>query len=299
MSTQHPIIAVTGSSGAGTSDIKTAFEEIFEHEGIAPALIEGDCFHRYDRVRMDEEVAKARQQGRNITHFGPEGNLFGELEAVFAEYADRGSGRRRYYIHNEEEAGRHGFPPGSLTPWEPLPAETDLLFYEGLHGGLITDSVDVCRHVDLLIGVVPIINLEWIQKIQRDKAVRGYTAEDATNMILDRMHDYVHYITPQFSRTDLNFQRVPTVDTSNPFAAETIPGDDQSFTVIHVRNRRKIKVDFDQLLERLEGAFLSTPGTIVVPGRIRILALQLIITPAVTRLIHAQDEAREHQGSNT
>jgi len=285
MSKQHPIVAVTGSSGAGTSDVKTAFEEIFREEGINPAVIEGDCFHRYDRQTMDDEVAKAKLLGKDITHFGPEGNLFEELEAVFREYSERGSGRRRYYIHNEEEAARHHHTPGSLTPWEPLPGDTDLLFYEGLHGGLVTDSVNVAGQVDLLLGVVPIINLEWIQKIHRDKAVRGYSAEDATNMILDRMHDYVHYITPQFSRTDINFQRVPTVDTSNPFASESIPGDDLSFTVVHFRNLEKLNLDFGLLLTELDGAFMSTPDTLVVPGSKRILAMQLIITPAVRQLM--------------
>jgi len=285
MSKAHPIIAVTGSSGAGTSDVKTAFQQIFRREGINAALIEGDCFHRYNRQRMDEEKEKARQEGRNVTHFGPEGNLFQDLEALFQEYSEHGTGRRRYYIHNEEEAARHGYPQGALTPWEPLDKDTDLLFYEGLHGGLVTDEVNISRHVDLLIGVVPIINLEWIQKIQRDKAVRGYTAEDATNMILERMYDYVHYITPQFSRTDINFQRVPTVDTSNPFAAEGIPTDDESFTVIHIKNRTLLQVDFRYLLEMLEGSFMSTPDTIVVPAGKKIFAMQLLINPAVNRLM--------------
>jgi len=291
MSKLHPIIAVTGSSGAGTSDVKTAFEEIFRREGIKAAVIEGDCFHRYNRRKMDEEVELAKRRGKNITHFGPEGNLFEELEAVFHEYARYGTGRRRYYIHNEDEAALHGHPPGAMTHWEPLPLETDLLFYEGLHGGLVSDTVNVARHVDLLIGVVPIINLEWIQKIHRDKAVRGYSAEDATHMILDRMHDYVHYITPQFSRTDINFQRVPTVDTSNPFASESIPGDDQSFTVIHIRNLQKLNVDINDLQEKLESSFMSAPDTIVIPGSKRILAMQLIITPAVRLLMQERETA--------
>ncbi|MEX2523780.1 MAG: phosphoribulokinase [Gammaproteobacteria bacterium] len=285
MSKAHPIIAVTGSSGAGTSDVKTAFQQIFRREGIHAVFIEGDCFHRYNRQQMDEEVEKAKQQGNNITHFGPEGNLFEDLEHLFREYSEHGTGRRRFYIHNEEEAARHGYPPGSLTPWEPLEKETDLLFYEGLHGGLVTDEVNIARYVDLLIGVVPIINLEWIQKIHRDKRVRGYTAEDATNMILDRMHDYVHYITPQFSRTDINFQRVPTVDTSNPFASEGVPTDDESFTVIHLKNTNMLQVDFRYLLEMLEGSFMSTPDTIVVPAGKKIFAMQLIINPVVNRLI--------------
>jgi len=286
MSAQHPIVAITGSSGAGTSNVKAAFEHIFQRAGITPAIVEGDCFHRYNRKEMDEIVARIEKEGgHGPTHFGPEGNLFEELEALFAEYAEHGTGKRRYYIHDEEEAARHNAVVGELTPWEPLPLDTDLLFYEGLHGGLVTDKVNVAQHVDLLIGVVPIINLEWIQKIHRDKTVRGYTSEGATQMILSRMHDYTHYITPQFSRTDINFQRVPTVDTSNPFAATEIPTNDQSFSVIHIRNHEKIKVDFHYLLDLLGGSFMSAPDTIVVPAGKKILAMQLIITPVVHQMM--------------
>jgi phosphoribulokinase len=285
MSKQHPIVAVTGSSGAGTSNVRMAFEQIFRRQGITPAVVEGDSFHRYDRREMDRQAELAARQGRHITHFGPEGNLFEELDTLFREYAANGSGRRRHYVHNEVAAVYHNSPPGTLTPWEPLPGDTDLLFYEGLHGGLITDTINIARHVDLLIGVVPIINLEWMQKIHRDQEVRGYTAEDATKMILDRMHDYVHYITPQFSRTDINFQRIPLVDTSNPFATERVPTNDESFSVIHVRNLEKLAVDFRYLLEMLEGSFMSNPETIVVPAGKQIFAMQLIINPVISRML--------------
>ena len=285
VSKQHPIIAVTGSSGAGTTGVKVAFEQIFREENINAAIVEGDSFHRYDRREMEKAVAEAVREGRSITHFGPEGNLFDELEALFRTYSVAGKGRRRHYIHGEELARRAGYPSGSLTPWEDLPPGTELLFYEGLHGGLVTQDINVARFVDLLLGVVPIINLEWIQKIHRDKAVRGYTAEDATRMILDRMHDYVHYITPQFSRTHINFQRVPTVDTSNPFAAGGIPGPDESFVVIHVRDQQKVPVDFGALRRNLDGAFMSAPDTIVVPAVETNHAMQLIVTPLVREMM--------------
>lgn len=265
--------------------MKEAFEHIFRLENINPAIIEGDSFHRYNRQQMDQIVTRAQQEGGNVTHFGPEGNLFEELEALFIEYGRHGRGKRRHYLHNAEEAARFGTVPGEITPWEPLPSDTDILFYEGLHGGLVTDGINVAQHVDLLIGVVPIINLEWIQKIHRDKAVRGYTSEDAIRMILSRMYDYTHYIVPQFSRTDINFQRVPTVDTSNPFAATEIPTNDQSYAVIHIRNPDKIKTDIRCLLEILDGSFLSAPDTIVVPAGKKISAMQLIITPVIRQLM--------------
>ncbi|MBF8269003.1 MAG: phosphoribulokinase [Gammaproteobacteria bacterium] len=289
MSKKHPIVAVTGSSGAGTTNVRKAFEKIFQNAGIRAAVIEGDSFHRYNRKEMDEAVEKGRKEGKLITHFGPEGNLFEQLEQLFRDYSENGTGKHRHYIHNEREATRYNHPIGTLTPWESIDSDTDLLFYEGLHGGLATDDINVVQYVDLLIGVVPIINLEWIQKIQRDKAVRGYSAEDATSMILRRMHDYVHYITPQFSRTDINFQRVPTVDTSNPFATTSIPTSNESFTVIHVSNHDKLPVNFDDLLTALGGSFMTRPDTIVIQELYTTSAMQLIITPAINRLIEQRN----------
>jgi len=289
MSRQHPIIAVTGSSGAGTSSVRGAFEQIFRSEGIKAAIIEGDGFHRHDRETMERVVQEADRDNRNVTHFGPEGNLFEELAAVFREYGLHGTGRHRHYVHNEEEAARRGYASGLLTPWEPLPGNTDLLFYEGMHGGLVTETVNVAKYVDLLIGVVPIINLEWMQKIHRDRSIRGYSVTNATEIILRRIHDYAHYIVPQFSRTDINFQRVPTVDTSNPFAALDIPTDDQSLTVVHVRNTKKVQVDFRHLLEMLEGSFMSMQNTIVVPAGKSIFCMQLIVTPLLQRLVEARE----------
>ena len=285
MSEKHPIIAITGSSGAGTSLAKSAFMYIFRKNGIKPAIIEGDCFHRYNRVEMDELSIEAEKNGENLTHFGPEGNLFEDLENVFREYGANGTGRRRFYIHDEKEASEHGSAPGTLTEWESLEENTDLLFYEGLHGGLVTKEINIAKHVDLLIGVTPIINLEWMQKIHRDQAVRGYTTEDATKLILSRMHDYVHYITPQFSLTDINFQRVPTIDTSTPFATHYIPTNDESFSVLHIRNLEKIKVNFRYLLEMLEGSIMSSPDTIVVPAGKKVFAMQLILTPVIQNLL--------------
>ena len=290
MSAEHPIIAVTGSSGAGTTNVKTAFEHICHREGIKPALLEGDSFHRYDRVEMKKVVEAAKEEGKSVTHFGPEGNLFEELENIFREYGETGTGRRRWYVHNEEEAVIHKMPPGSITDWSPLPKDTDVLFYEGLHGALISDKVNVAKYVDLLIGVVPIINLEWIQKIHRDKLERGHSAEAATQAILARMHDYVHYIVPQFSRTDINFQRVPTVDTSDPFAERDVPSNDESFSVVHVRNHKKLDIDFPYLLNMLDGSFMSTPDTIVVPGGKKIFAMELIFTPIAEKLMNSRRE---------
>ena len=270
MSKKHPIIAVTGSSGAGTTTVKVAFEHIFLREGVNPVVIEGDSYHKYDRKTMKAAMVEAeKNDNRSFSHFGPQVNVFDKLEATFKSYSKTGICERRYYLHSEEEAKPFGQQAGEFTEWQKIDAGTDLLFYEGLHGGIVTDDVDVARHVDLLIGVVPIVNLEWIQKIHRDCEQRGYSAEAVTDTILRRMYDYVHYITPQFSRTDINFQRVPTVDTSNPFIANEIPTADESFVVIRFRDPKKFKIDFPYLLNMLDDSFMSrrnsTPvGTLLV-----------------------------------
>jgi phosphoribulokinase len=290
MSTKHPIIAVTGSSGAGTSSITRTFQYIFEREGIKAATAEGDSFHRYDRKAMKAAMAEAAQQGNaNFSHFGPEANLFETLEGLFRGYGESGTGRLRKYLHNEEEAAPHRQEPGTFTPWEEIPHGTDLLYYEGLHGAVATGSVDVGRYADLVIGVVPIINLEWIQKLHRDKSMRGYSTEAVVDTVLRRMPDYVNYICPQFSRTHINFQRVPTVDTSNPFIARWIPSADESFVVIRFANPRGI--DFPYLLSMIDDAFMSRANVIVVPGGKMELALQLILTPLILKLVDVRRRA--------
>ena len=135
---------------------------------------------------------------------------------------------------------------------------------------------------------MPIVNLEWIQKIHRDTSARGYSAEAVTDTILRRMHDYVHYITPQFSRSDINFQRVPTVDTSNPFVARDIPTPDESFVVIRFKDPRKQRIDFPYLLSMIHDSFMSRRNTIVVPGGKMGFAMEIILAPLVEEMMLKQ-----------
>jgi len=284
MSQKHPVIAVTGSSGAGTSTVKNSFEHIFRREKLKATIVEGDSFHRFDREAMKKAAAESEKaNGRPISHFGPEANEFEKLEALFKEYSESGKGQTRLYLHNDEEAAPWKQQAGTFTPWEDIEPGSDLLFYEGLHGGVKSDTADVAKHVDLLVGVVPIVNLEWIQKIYRDTSARGYSAEAVTQTILRRMHDYVHYITPQFSRTHVNFQRVPTVDTSNPFIARAIPTLDESMVVIRFRNPKD--ADFPFLLNMIHDSFMSRPNTIVVPGGKMGMAIELILTPLILDIV--------------
>ncbi len=293
MSMKHPVVAVTGSSGAGTSTVKLAFEHMFLREGVTPCVIEGDSFHRFDRAQMRARLEEARARGGYLSHFSAEANHFDRIEATFRQYGEDGSGQRRRYLHSEEEAAVFNQEPGTFTPWEDIPPNTDILFYEGLHGAVVNGTVNAARYADLKIGVVPIVNLEWIQKIHRDTAQRGYSAEAVTETILGRMPDYIKYILPQFSRTDINFQRVPTVDTSNPFIARDIPSPDESFVVIRFRDPKAFDVDFPYLLSMLHDSFISRRNTMVVPGGKMGLAMEVILAPILDNMIERSRRLRE------
>jgi phosphoribulokinase len=291
VSIQHPIIAVTGSSGAGTTTVMKSFAHIFRREAIKAQVIEGDSFHRYNRVEMRERVQAAdRGSGPQVSHFGPEANLLRELADNFAEYGAAGRGKVRRYVHDAAEAKELGCEAGTFTDWQPMTPNSDLLFYEGLHGAYVGDDIDVARHVDLLVGVVPIVNLEWIQKLHRDQHHRGYSQDAVVDTILRRMPDYVNHICPQFSRTHVNFQRVPTVDTSNPFIAKDIPTADESMVVIRFANPKGI--DFPYLVSMLHNSWMSRPNNIVVPGGQMGLAMQFIFTPMILRLIDLKRRAQ-------
>jgi len=281
MSKKYPVIAITGSSGSGTSTVRDSFQHIFTRDGIDADIIEGDAFHRYERHEMDELIKKNRHNSEiDFSHFSPDANLLGDLAKTFHQFGKNGKYKTRHYVHTEEQAIIFKQKTGSMTPWED--ASSELLFYEGLHGGYLGPGADVAKHVDLLVGVVPIINLEWIQKLHRDNRVRGYSKEAVIDTILNRMPDYINYIAPQFSRTHINFQRVPMVDTSNPFIAKDIPNADESFVVIRFDNPKG--VDFNYLLRMLHGSMMTRPNTIVVPGGKMGLAMQFIFTPLIREL---------------
>ncbi len=290
MSSKHPIIAVTGSSGAGTTTTGQAVRHIFRSLDVSAAFVEGDSFHRYSRPEMDLAIRKAQEQGRHISYFGAEANDFDRLESLFRSYSQTGQGKIRRYLHSFDDAVPYNQMPGTFTPWEELPESTDALFYEGLHGGVCGDSYDVAQYVDLLIGMVPIVNLEWIQKLIRDTSERGHSREAVTTSIVRSMEDYIHHIVPQFSRTHINFQRVPTVDTSNPFSAKDIPSLDESFVVIRFRGIKN--VDFPFYLQMIEGSFMSRTNTLVVPGGKMALAMELILTPLIEQIMDRKNQVR-------
>ncbi len=290
MSIKHPIVAITGSSGAGTTTVMSSFKHIFRRDGIKAQVLEGDSMHRFDRLAMRAEMKKQMDAGNNnFSHFGPEANLLTELAEIFKTFSGTGRGKVRKYIHDAAEGAEFKQEPGTFTPWQDMIPDADLLFYEGLHGGYVGPDANVAQYVDLLVGVVPIINLEWIQKLHRDQNMRGYSQEAVVDTILRRMPDYINHICPQFSRTHVNFQRVPTVDTSNPFIAKDIPSPDESMVVIRFANPKGI--DFPYLLSMLNNSMMTRPNTLVIPGGKMGLAMQLIFTPMIMRLMDLKRRA--------
>ncbi|MDA1089859.1 MAG: phosphoribulokinase [Proteobacteria bacterium] len=291
MSQKHPIIAVTGSSGANRQTVRETFEILCTRQKLLAAYVQGDGFHRYDRARMKEAIGEAVDNDNpHFSHFSPDANQFDEQEKLYRSYGETGGGQRRFYLHNQQEAESFkdlGLKPGEFSPWEDIPGGTDMLVYEGLHGWISADGVNLAPHVDLKIGVVPVINLEWIQKINRDTGLRGYSEEAVIDTILRRLPDYVRYIVPQFGHSDINFQRVPVVDTSNPIIARDVPSIDESVVVVRFRKPEDFDVDFPWLLKNIEGSWMSRRNTIVVPGGKLSLAMQLTLTPIIARMIDA------------
>ena len=288
MSVRNPIVAITGSSGAGTSTVLHAFRHIFRREKLRAQIIHGDSFHRFDREEMNKAMKASEKRGnKNFSHFGPSANLLEDLETLFRTYGETGEGKFRRYLHDSDEAAFFKQDAGTFTPWEEIKKQTDLLFYEGLHGGYVYEGIDIAQHVDLLVGVVPIINLEWIQKLHRDQEARGYSQDAVVDTILRRMPDYVNYIIPQFSKTHVNFQRVPLVDTSNPFVARDIPSAEESLVIIRFADPKGI--DFQYLLSMLSGSTLTRPNVLAVPGAKMGLAMQLIFTPMILRMMDGKD----------
>lgn len=282
MSARHPIIALTGSSGAGTTSTGRTLKTILEAAGVNTVMVEGDSFHRFTRDEMSAIAAQGRFGSAN--HFSLEANHIDKLEALFIQYGLQGQGRFRRYVHNEDEdLIDAGYQPGTFTAWDPIVPGTDCLFYEGLHGGLSVPGFNIARHVDLLIGVAPIVNLEWIQKIYRDTHYRGYSEEAVVSTIINRMEDYVRFIVPQFANTHINIQRVPTVDTSNPFIVREVPTHEECFVIIRFQDYRQI--DMLWLRNSIPGAFSSKRDTLVIPGDALPLAINLIIKPWALELI--------------
>jgi phosphoribulokinase len=293
MSAEHPIIAITGSSGSGINEVTSAFDHILWKLGARGVFIEGNAFHRYDRRTMQVELDKAAREGRQLSHYGPEGNMLDKLDSLFFEYAATGRGMSRHYLHTQAQADKYSQPVGTFTEWKQTENNTDLLLYKGLHGAAIVDDIDIAGYPDLLVGMVPNVNLEWIRKIRRDTKERGYSLQQVRESILRRLPDYVNHITPQFSRTHINFQTISSIDTSDPFNQDRFPTQEECFIVIH--NQKNIIPDFHLLVQEIPDAFMSRPDSVVIPGGKLMLALETMFMPLISNLVKRGRELRGDQ----
>jgi len=305
MSEQHPIIAVTGASGAGTTVVQQAFKEIFFRQKINAAFVQGDGFLRYNESESKRYIAKMLADGKHLSCYGPELNDFSKLQDCFASYSRNGRCDMRFKVTTENQH-LYDIAAGEFTEWQQSPAEADCLFYEGMHGGVVAETwtrrksdntealikdrrsdrssgVNAAQFVDLLIGVVPAINLEWIQRIHHDRINFKQSAEQITVNILEQLQDYIHFIVPQFSVTDINFQRMPVVDTSNPFDQQAIPTEKESIIVISFKDPSKYNLG--EYVQRIEGSFASRRRSLVIPGGQLQHALDIICAPLIEDLI--------------
>jgi phosphoribulokinase len=285
MSEKHPIVAVTGASGAGTTVVKQAFSNIFDRKGINAAFVDGECFRRYDRDEMQAVLKESEAAGKNISPYGPDVNRFDHLESLFDEYSKTGTGKLRRYV-SREVALHGGVVAKRWTRREMSPSHNPDVIIERRNADKDT-GIDVAQHVDLLLGVVPVVNLEWIQKINCDMAMKGYSGQATAANIINRMQDYIHFIVPQFSVTDINFQRVPIVDTSNPFVAREIP--ETSECIVVIRFRDPSRYDFPFLLNEIDGAKMSRPNTMVISGSQMQQAMNVICTPLIQELVESRN----------
>ncbi|RDH82397.1 MAG: phosphoribulokinase [endosymbiont of Galathealinum brachiosum] len=307
MSEQYPIIAVTGASGAGTTVVQQAFKEIFFRQKINAAFIQGDGFLRYNDVESEKHISRSLADGRHISCYGPDLNDFSKLQDCFSRYSKTGRCDMRFKV-TEENQHLYNASVGEFTEWQQSPADADCLFYEGMHGGVVaetwtrrksentdavirdrrsanTNGVNAAQYVDLLIGVAPAINLEWIQRINHDRRNHNQSAEQVTVNILEQLQDYIHFIVPQFSIADINFQRMPVVDTSNPFDLQPVPTEKESIVVVSFKDPSKY--DVDNYLNRIDGSFLSRRRSLVIPGGQMQHALDIICAPLIEALINS------------
>jgi phosphoribulokinase len=310
MSEKHPIIAVTGMAGAGLSTVRHAFKDLFSRDRTSSPP---SCMAMASAAIPTASSPRCWKKRATAIGAFPGSARNAIISRNWNSFSRPMPKPAAAWCANTPTTTRAppllGVKAGEFTPWKPLnsrlgpavlrrpawrrdrqyldPRQVDSRhFPPEIDRRVGKPGIDVAQHVDLLIGVVPAINLEWIQKIHRDCA-KGRTApEDSLETILRRMDDYIHYIVPQFGLTDINIQRMPLVDTSNPFIARDVPTPDESVLVIHFRDRKRH--DFPALLRRIPGSRMTRPTTMLVPGGELRLALSVICGPLVEEMMEKQ-----------
>ena len=151
---------------------KHTFEQIFRREGVKAAISRATPSTATTAPACVSDGGGRGRGNGAFQPFRPEANLFAELEAMFRRlWRDAAPASTRHYVHDDAEAEVYGAPPGTFTRVGGRSAEAPTCCStRACMARVVTEQVNVARHADLKIGVVPVINLEWIQKIHRDKA---------------------------------------------------------------------------------------------------------------------------------
>lgn len=292
------VVVVIGFFGVGISIVKCVFEYIFVREGIIFVVVEGDSYYCYEWMFMKQVMVDVLVKGENFFYFGFEVNFFDKFEELFCIYGEIGVGQKCYYFYSVEEVVEYNvcfgvnFELGQFMFWEDIFLGIDVLFYEGFYGGVKGEGYDVVVLVDLLVGVVLIINFEWIQKIYCDNVECGYFVEVIVDMILCWMFDYINYICLQFSQIDINFQRVFIVDIFNLFICWNILILDESFVIIYFCKGvcEKWGIDFGYLLSMIYDFFMFSFISIVVNGGKMGFVMELIFILIIYCMIEEKNK---------
>ncbi len=171
MSVRHPIIAVTGSSGAGTTTVMKTFDHIFrreQHQGP------GDRGRFVSRLQPGRD-ARARARGGHGQGSDHQPFRTG-VEPVGRARRHDGSLRRHrrrqgapLHPRRRGSASSSSGEPGTFTTGSRCRRTATCSSTKGCMAATRTARWMSREKVDLLVGVVPIINLEWIQKLHRDQ----------------------------------------------------------------------------------------------------------------------------------
>ena len=166
MSAKHPVIAVTGFSGAGTTTTGVAFRKIFQQLNIRAAELEATAstLHPAGNGRGDPQGARS---GRDISYFGPGPTTSACCSRALSSTAKRHRPFAQVPAHLRR-SGAYNPGAGHLHPVGATAGADRRAVLRGAARRCGREHHDVASHVDLLVGVVPIVNLEWIQKLIRD-----------------------------------------------------------------------------------------------------------------------------------
>ena len=257
MSVKHPIISVTGSSGAGTTSVKTTFKRIFNRETVNAAS--SMAMHSIAMTAQMKRVMaeEAEREINHFSHFGPECQPAGGTGRVYSGISAKPEPEKPGTTCTTRKKRTCTARPGTFSAWEDIDPEYRIIVLRrtAWRGGDRRRQPGAALRPK--IGVVPVVNLEWIQKIHRDKMDRGYSTQAIKDTILRRMPDYLDYICPQFSQTDINFPARADRRYIERLCARWIPTPDESMVVIRFRQSQGYRFPLPDLDDSRQ---LHVPG---------------------------------------